>query len=90
MNTYDSKHLRILDLISLNRWAEMTAEDLYELKVLMACKYVHVDMPVGRVPSIQLNPEGHHYHLKLSAMAAIARPSTVYAGETASLGRSNL
>lgn len=76
MNNYDSRHLRLLDLISLNRWAEMDTEDLYELKVLVACKYVRVDMRVGRIPSIHLNPEGHHYHHRLSAMAARRRPNS--------------
>lgn len=69
MNSYDSKHLRVLNLISAHRWAEISPDDMHELRILIACKYVVLKQRLDKAPSITLNPEGRDYHQSLSQRA---------------------
>lgn len=68
MNTYDSKHLRLLNLIQAQSWAQIGSAEILELKVLIACKYVTLSDKAKGAPIIQLNPEGEHYHQRLSQL----------------------
>lgn len=68
MNAYDSKHLRLLNLIQARRWSDIGDAEIEELRVLIACKYVTVSGRAGGTPTIELNPEGHHYHHRLSEL----------------------
>lgn len=65
MNNYDSKHLRLLNLIQARRWSDIGDEDIQELRVLISCKYVTVTPRTSGTPTIELNPEGRHYHRRL-------------------------
>lgn len=65
MNTYDSKHLRLLNLIRARRWSDIGEADIQELRVLISCKYVIVTPRTSGSPTIELNPEGRHYHRRL-------------------------
>jgi hypothetical protein len=69
MNSYDAKHLHVLNLIEARRWAEMNPDDVHELKVLIACKYVTLKQHADKRASITLNAEGSHYHQSLSQRA---------------------
>lgn len=68
MNTYDSKHLRLLNLIQARRWSDIGDAEVEELRVLIACKYVAVSATAGATPNIELNPEGLHYQRRLSEL----------------------
>ena len=68
MNTYDSKHLRLLNLIQARRWSDIGDAEIQELRVLIACKYVTVSATASATPDIQLSPEGRHYQLRLSEL----------------------
>ncbi len=68
MNTYDSKHLRLLNLIQSRRWSNIGDAEIQELRVLIACKYVAVSATAGATPNIELNPEGLHYQRHLSEL----------------------
>lgn len=68
MNTYDSKHLRLLNLIQVQCWSDIGDAEIQELRVLIACKYVTVTDRVGKIPTIKLTPEGRHYHLRLAEL----------------------
>jgi hypothetical protein len=68
MNTYNSKHLRLLNLIQSRRWSEIGDAEIQELRVLIACKYVAISATAGATPNIELNPEGRHYQLRLSEL----------------------
>lgn len=68
MNTYDSKHLRLLNLIQARRWSDISDADIQELRVLIACKYVTVSASATATPNIELNPEGLHYQRRLSEL----------------------
>lgn len=68
MNTYDAKHLRLLNLIQAQHWAGIGDAEIQELRVLIACKYVTVTDRVGQVPMIKLTPGGRHYHHRLSEL----------------------
>lgn len=68
MNTYDSKHLRLLNLILAQRWADIGNAEIHELRVLIACKYVTLSDRASGTPTIELNPEGRHYHQRLSEL----------------------
>lgn len=68
MNTYDAKHLRLLNLIQAQQWADIGDAEIQELRVLIACKYVTVTDRVGQIPMIKLTPGGHHYHARLSEL----------------------
>jgi hypothetical protein len=75
MNSYDSKHLHVLNLIESCRWAEITSDDMHELQVLIACKYVALKQCADKAPSITLNSEGRHYHHSLSQRAKRISPA---------------
>ncbi|WP_263260795.1 hypothetical protein [Pseudomonas sp. RIT-PI-S] len=70
MNTYDAKHLQLLDLIEASRWQEISEEDLHELKVLVVCKYVAFTKGRDDQLMVALNPEGKHYHQRLSELVS--------------------
>lgn len=69
MNHYDTKHLRLLGLIDARRWAELSPDDMQEIRVLMVCKYVTLSRASHPTPTISLNPEGQHYFKRLSQLA---------------------
>jgi hypothetical protein len=68
MNTYDSKHLRLLNLIQARRWCDIGDTEIEEMRVLIACKYVALSSRASATPTIELNPEGRHYHLRLTEL----------------------
>jgi hypothetical protein len=68
VNTYDTKHLRLLDIIEGGQWEAISENHLDELKVLVVCKYVSLGNGKNEKP-IRLNPEGRHYHRHLSRLA---------------------
>ncbi|WP_213878736.1 hypothetical protein [Pseudomonas sp. dw_358] len=68
MNSYDSEHLRLLNLIEARRWSEIGQDDLHALKVLMVCNYVVLTDSTGKDPVITLNPEGQDYFQHLSRL----------------------
>ncbi len=65
MNSYDSKHLRLMNLIRSQQWAAIGGAEIHELKVLIACKYVTLHDKANGRPSLELNPEGQHPHRRL-------------------------
>jgi hypothetical protein len=69
MNDYDARHLRLLNLIKARRWADFDFDDIQELKVLIACKYIVFTEKRGQAPSVSLNADGHHYHQSLAELA---------------------
>jgi len=68
MNAYDANHLRLLTLIQARHWSKIREADIYELQVLITCKYVNMSNTVGGTPTMELNPEGRHYLLRLSEL----------------------
>ena len=68
MNSYDARHLRLLNLIEARRWSEIGQDDLPELKVLMVCNYVALTDAAGKEPEITLNAEGQDYFQHLSRL----------------------
>jgi hypothetical protein len=69
MNAYDTKHLRLLNLIEAGQWEDLSEDDLHELKVLVVCRYVSLGEGKRNMPLVALNPEGKHYHRRLSELA---------------------
>ena len=68
MNTYDARHLQLLNLIESCQWDALTENDLDELKVLLVCRYVSL----GQAQSdtrIMITSEGRHYHRHLASLA---------------------
>jgi hypothetical protein len=68
MNAYDARHLRLLNLIEARQWQDISQDDVEELRVLIVCKYVALAEAAGSAPSMVLNPEGRHYHQRLSEL----------------------
>ncbi|UFH50370.1 hypothetical protein [Pseudomonas sp. KNUC1026] len=69
MNDYDARHLRLLDIIKTRRWSDLKLEDIEEIRVLIACKYLVLDEHHGRAPTVAFNPDGRHYHRSLRLLA---------------------
>lgn len=71
MNTYDQKHLDMLELIHSGQWQSIPDKDANELQVLVACKYVIIDSSAHGLAQITLNPEGQRYLKRLSEIKAM-------------------
>lgn len=69
MNTYDARHLQLLNLIESCQWDALTENDLDELKVLAVCRYVSLGQARSDKPLL-LTPEGRHYRRHLASLAS--------------------
>lgn len=69
MNTYDARHLQLLDLIDSCQWDALTENDLDELKVLVVCRYVLLGQAQSDM-RIMITSEGRHYHRHLASLAS--------------------
>ena len=68
MNTYDQKHLELLELIHSGQWQDIPDGDANELQVLVACKYVVIKSGAHGLAQIILNPEGQQYFERLCGL----------------------
>lgn len=71
MNTYDAKHLQLLNLIDAGQWEQLSENDLHELRVLVVCKYVSLSEAKNGKPLIALNQDGRHYRRQLAQLTAL-------------------
>jgi hypothetical protein len=71
MNTYDQKHLELLELIHSGQWQNIPDKDANELQVLVACKYVIINSSAPGLAQLTLNPEGQRYLERLSGIKAM-------------------
>lgn len=71
MNTYDAKHLQLLNLIEAGQVEQLSENDLHELRVLVVCKYVSLGESKEGKPLIALTQEGRHYRRQLAQLTAL-------------------
>jgi len=77
MNTYDQKHLALLELIHSGQWRDIPDEDANELQVLVACKYVIINSAALGLAQIALTPEGQQYLQRLGGRKAVKLQSSM-------------
>lgn len=73
MNSYDAKHLQLMDLIEAGKWQNISERDADELRVLVVCGYVSIKDERSGKPRLALNQEGRHYHRQLSHLTTLAQ-----------------